>query len=304
MHIAYTERVYEGPGVSPLEEIEMKSLTQRAGVKSKMYIKEISEQVMSIGQPKLAVNYFSGTVNFGDLLNISIIEEILSVKVVKSNGNFRNHLLGIGSVLELANNRSTIWGSGFMFEDGQMRGRPPHILALRGQLTLRKMERQLNEKLKVPLGDPGYLYPSIFGCKANLQSGKVGVLPHYSDLAHQSLLGPLPDDFLLIDPMRSPKAVLADMCKCSCIITSSLHGCILGDALGLRVKRLKFFGTLDRSDFKYHDYETTLKNADTFFMVKDVEDIFSASQNAKIRESQIDTKSLLDALLVNIDVLR
>lgn len=277
----------------------MRKIIQKVSVKSDMYLKEFSDHISSIGQPKLPVNYFSGTVNFGDLLNIDLIEKILSVKVVKSNGKFRDHLLGIGSVLELANSRSTIWGSGFMFEDGRVRSRPAKILALRGQLSLSKVEKEFGEKLYVPLGDPGFLYPSIFGCEADLASDKVGILPHYSDLNHSSIIGPLPDNFTVIDPRRLPAAVLADMAKCSCIISSSLHGCILGDALGVRVKRLRFVGSRDRGDFKYLDYETTLTKPDTVSFIDTFSDIATAVDLATTRESTIQKQALIDALVVN-----
>jgi hypothetical protein len=121
------------------------------------------------------------------------------------------------------------------------------IRALRGELT----RRALNENSKhsigdVPLGDPGILAPALYEL-APRQAHRLGVVPHYIDSR------PFGYADVVIDVTAPPHEVIYEISKCSYIMSSSLHGLIVAQALGIPAMRLPYHKVIG-GDLKWVDY--------------------------------------------------
>lgn len=67
-----------------------------------------------------------------------------------------------------------------------------------------------------------------------------------------------PNDILLIDVDRSANEVVHDIARCNMIASSSLHGLIVADSLGLPSIWLKLSDDVAGDGFKFHDYSSAL----------------------------------------------
>ncbi len=99
----------------------------------------------------LYINYYPSK-NFGDALNPILVKWLL--KSMKKNYNVVRYdgieippkekipsepiYMAVGSILSWANEKNIVWGSGFISEDSELKGRPKKILAVRGPLTRQK----------------------------------------------------------------------------------------------------------------------------------------------------------------------
>lgn len=61
----------------------------------------------------LPVFYYNLYPNWGDYVGPYLVDAYTRKKVVKSYFGLRKHLISVGSILEQANSRSVVWGSGF-----------------------------------------------------------------------------------------------------------------------------------------------------------------------------------------------
>lgn len=100
--------------------------------------------------------------------------------------------------------------------------------------------KYLREIPPISIGDPGLLYPILIN-KENYSSVRydLGVVLHYFDVNEwQSRLreqfNKLGLKIKFINVMSSdPLNVLREIRQCDAIISSSLHGCIVADAMGI-----------------------------------------------------------------------
>ncbi|HFU75183.1 MAG TPA: hypothetical protein ENK66_02955, partial [Arcobacter sp.] len=75
--------------------------------------------------------------NFGDILNPLFINKLSGKKIIWINPKFyryKNYLV-IGSILDRVNKYSTVWGAGFISEDGECPEKPAKVCAVRGPLS-------------------------------------------------------------------------------------------------------------------------------------------------------------------------
>lgn len=157
-----------------------------------------------------------------------------------------------------------VWGSGFLFpvEAGERRIpiRRPHVLALRGELTRREMLRHglLDARTDIVLGDPGVFMPEVLGVVPERRFGR-GVVLHayYWQTGQSAQFAKEHPEIRLIDPRRSPLEVVRDIASCSEIFSTSLHGLVAADALGIPNRWVALetsFVDARRNRFKFEDY--------------------------------------------------
>lgn len=193
-----------------------------------------------------------GVANFGDELGPDILRR-LGHKVVRAQPQAAEVAV-CGSILEkltVAPRGCIVAGVGSMH--GGLKPLPNikhlDVRALRGEMTRRAWNEAGKHELgDVPLGDPGILAPALYDL-APRQAHRLGVVPHYID----SRTFPYAD--VVIDVTAPPHEVIYEISKCSRILTSSLHGLIVAESLGIPAMRLPYHKVIG-GDFKWVDYVT------------------------------------------------
>ncbi|WP_406657768.1 polysaccharide pyruvyl transferase family protein [Methanolobus sp. ZRKC2] len=244
----------------------------------------------------------AGKDNWGDALNPFLVEYISGKKPLKSDCFFPSLKINptysvIGSILEKASNKEKliIWGSGFLYETGQLNKEPLKIAAVRGPLTRNII---LNQGIECPeiYGDPALLLPRYYFPKRT-KKYKLGVIPHHID-QDNSLIDNFRSnkDVLIIDILGDIHEFVDDICSCENVASSSLHGLIAADSYGVPSVWIKLSDKILGDGFKFRDYYLSIKKEDVSPMIIDesttVENICAKAQKNMI---QLDLDKLLDS---------
>ena len=145
----------------------------------------------------------------------------------------------VGSTLADVDDHSILCGASAISEDQQAQGKPLKVLSVRGPLT---REILLKQGIDCPpvYGDPVMLLPLFYTPKKRTVRYKIGLIPHYVDkdtAGVKQLL--LSSEVHLIDILLPPNGLLwtsierywkewiDELCSCSVVVSSSLHGLIL-----------------------------------------------------------------------------
>jgi hypothetical protein len=151
----------------------------------------------------------------------------------------------------------TILGSGKLFENGIV---PPHatIRALRGPLSAK------NVPGNCVLGDPGLLADELV--RIDTKRFDLCIVPHWSEslpdfkgrrLATDDRFTRYPN--VVVDSTADPLDIIATIAQSAKVVTSSLHGLILADALNIP---RRFENTADwkneGADFKVRDHNAAV----------------------------------------------
>jgi len=156
-------------------------------------------------------------------------------------------LLSIGSVLHFARDGDIVWGSGV---NGKVSGdaisaSDLDVRAIRGPLTAGAL-RDRGISTPEVFGDPGLLAPSLFGVTRDaLPTIEITSLPNLHDL--RSWRG-APG---MLSPRNDYLAVMRTIASSRHLVTSSLHGIVIADALGVPVSPVR---PTAEAMFKYEDY--------------------------------------------------
>ena len=204
--------------------------------------------------------------NFGDLLTPALLYSydytpIHSTNFVPSESSHNLPIVkfvGVGSILHQVhpNYSGIILGTGFIREEQQMIFPNAKILAVRGELTKERIQCREN----IVLGDPGLLAYRFFKTKP-AKKHLMGIVPNHMEMLDlKNLLKQKKYDSRLkfINPMRSLNTVLRDIVRCEYIVSSSLHGLIIADALGIPNAWLKLTDKVIGGAFKFNDYYSAL----------------------------------------------
>ncbi|KKB82376.1 hypothetical protein VW29_16270 [Devosia limi DSM 17137] len=213
--------------------------------------------------PTVALSYWvpdgpEKPVNFGDELSRSIVELMLARRgaTLLDSAPAQRQLLSIGSVLHMAREGATIWGTGLhgTMSACEHRYRSLDIRAVRGPVTQRFL-RQRGIDAPSVFGDPALLLPVLTG-KRFTPSGEhaVGFVPNLHDMEFLRTSGMRErhPDIVVIDPLRSWNTVVSEIARCQLIIASSLHGLVTAEALGIPARYVRL--TEHEAKLKYYDY--------------------------------------------------
>jgi pyruvyltransferase len=201
-----------------------------------------------------------GVGNFGDIASRDIVERVSGSRTRNARVNERK-LIAVGSVAHVSRPGDVIWGSGVK---GTKRQLDPgmaevDVRAVRGPLSadaLRTAGADLSRVTEV--FDPGCLMPKLFAeemaafnPELNASKGPVRIIPHYrDDLLMRRSDARWAESFLTVD--CTPLDMLLAMLGAEAIISSSLHGLIFAESLGLPAYWLRSVGGED--SFKFYDY--------------------------------------------------
>ncbi len=195
-----------------------------------------------------------GFSNFGDALSEALTERILGhkVRVVESPICNERKLLGMGSILNYAQENDVIWGTG-------VNGKTPmsayaftnlDVRAVRGPLTRKFL---LDRGIACPevYGDPTLLLPLLFPefTKNPNPSKEYIVIPHYSD-------EPLfLSEFSTVSVKEPWDQVVNKILDSKFVISSALSGVIVAEAFGISARLLIIENANNTENlFKYQDY--------------------------------------------------
>lgn len=184
--------------------------------------------------------------NFGDQLTPVLLEHF-RIPCTWS-GPARANLVVCGSILSKLPNgwTGTILGTGFI-RAGMHRSFPTaRVLAVRGKLTRGACKMPLS----TPLGDPGLLVPDLTPTE---RGDTVAVLPHFVDHA----LAKRHPEATVLDIRTEPRLLIRQIAACSLVYTSTLHGLIAADALGVP-HVLEPHGQVTGGLYKFLDYGSAL----------------------------------------------
>ena len=160
--------------------------------------------------------------------------------------------------------RPVYWGCGVLDEKQKLKTRPLKVLAVRGPNSVRYL--RANGVLDTPkvFGDPGILFPGLYADVITDAQPKypIGLIPHFMDKRRLDA-AKLPSWVKLISVAgRDAKHVIHDMLDCGVIVSSSLHGIIAADALGIPSVHMivgdKVVGGTVTDRFKFDDYELSI----------------------------------------------
>ncbi|MDR0979819.1 MAG: polysaccharide pyruvyl transferase family protein [Candidatus Nomurabacteria bacterium] len=208
----------------------------------------------------LKVFYFKS--NFGDLLTPYLLESFFpnfTTEHIMPAAIAQADFFGVGSIMEWALSAKqplTIWGSGLMLPDSQFHRQPNHqILAVRGRLTADRLG------WTGVIGDPGLLVSRLLAPTAKRY--KYGFVPHYVDqktaIAQQISSLPNVKTIDVLNRHNLPdklfcEQVLAECAACEAILSSSLHGLIIADALNIPNAHLLLSDGVYGDSYKFRDY--------------------------------------------------
>jgi hypothetical protein len=212
--------------------------------------------------------------NFGDEITVPILERLFSIEAVKVDTH-QAELLGAGSILQihaqmapprpasprrlwrwLQTSRTLhVWGTGLIRQDAPVEWPQEMIVcATRGALSADALDAD------VPHGDPGILASLLLERRPAKRAG-VGLVPHYVDM-EDLRMADLPHGWTIIDPRQPVHAVIEAIAAAELVVSSSLHGLIVADSLGIPCIWAKTAERLAGSpDFKFRDHATARRRS-------------------------------------------
>lgn len=201
---------------------------------------------------RLAAYWWNRLINAGDLVTPALLNDLGFTPVWEAPG--RADAVAAGSILEHIpdNYAGCIIGAGFISAESRRQFSRAKMLAVRGRLTLDRTGAPADTRL----GDPGLLTGRMLKTPMEKQY-ELGLVPHYTDFYDERirlLCRRLGKKVKLIDLRRPPAAVLADLSACRAILSSSLHGLIFADGLGISSVWLVLSEKLSGGRFKFDDY--------------------------------------------------
>lgn len=191
--------------------------------------------------------------NLGDELSPMIVE-LVSRRRVKWASPEECELAAIGSIMEmlLRADRAEpiiVWGSGFMGDGPTLRHTAVRAAALRGPYSAAR----LGIEGDLPLGDPGLLAGELLSHRPSKKRA-IGIVPHFVDLDLPIIEAWNTDPGAVISPRMPVIDFLEAVASCDLILSSSLHGLVVADALGVPNHWVQLSGSVWGNGFKFRDH--------------------------------------------------
>lgn len=222
-------------------------------------IKEFAD-LKEFGSKAIPVNYYARHNNWGDQVNPYLISKMSNKPVRKTQLKNTKHMAGIGSVITTANEKSIIWGSGFISKDIKLKVSKIDVRAVRGYLTKARLENEYNISGDFALGDPVVLIKEFYNPKVT-RIKKIGIVAHYKDKELPIIKKLIKLGCGLINIQSdSIESFIDDILQYEYVFSSSLHGLIVADTYGIPNARLVFSDMVAGGDFKFLDYYSTTDN--------------------------------------------
>lgn len=205
--------------------------------------------------------------NFGDLLSKAVVE-LMSGRPAAWASPAEADLCAIGSLFGLIHKRLAqkprpadrrkliVWGSGCMKPEPREILRNMTVVAVRGPITA----TLLGLRSDIPMGDPGLFAADLLDTEST-KDDVIGIVPHHELAADPRLRDLVKQEaaLRLIDVRtKDPIAVIRQIASCRFILSSSLHGLIVADSLGIPNEWLDPTGNHQCPELKFHDYAASI----------------------------------------------
>jgi len=205
---------------------------------------------------KIKTFFLSEGGNWGDNFAPFLFSKLYDIELVQADAE-NSDLVATGSLIRgLPQGTYTghVLGTGLMDwllpEPFDLSNANVHML--RGKLT--REHCKLPTKEEPPLGDLGIL---AYKFAPPLQPEfKLGILPHYVEKNHRQVMYWQKKGAHVIDIQSGMQNVIDEVCRCEKLVTSSLHGLVLADSLGIpnHLVVLHDSWIWGRCGFKFQDY--------------------------------------------------
>lgn len=241
--------------------------------------------------------------NFGDILS-PLIVSLLSKHQIKHS--FASHkLLAIGSIFFALRDHDYVWGSGFLNPSHIIfanRCRDVKYLAVRGPQT-RQLLIKNGIECPTVYGDPAVLLPHLV--KNDIpKRHKVGIISHYSHYVELSHRYSQDNSVKIINLEQPVEIVMRELLSCEIILSTSLHGVIIGEAYGIPTLMLVNNQPLHGNIFKFTDYFNSTDREVTFANIAQLNSINKLADLALQKERpKFDPKPLLNAFPLDTSII-
>ena len=162
---------------------------------------------------------------------------------------------------------------------------PQEIRAVRGPRTF---DRYRDFAIECPsvFGDPAILLPRFLEATITMRSGRVGVVPHYTEIRDvremiRGLAG-----LILIDVRYSINDFVEAVTSCECVVSSSLHGVIIAHAYGIPARHIIVTDRLSGDGVKFQDYYESLGMTHRSTPVSEGKDLIAAAHHVDIPDQR------------------
>lgn len=190
--------------------------------------------------------------NFGDVLGPRLLEHFTNKEPVWTSAA-DSKLVMIGSIAEHLPQKYTGTVAGIGFANRKNKRKidlsNAKVLGLRGELSFKAS----GLRDRPVLGDPGLVASDLLN-ESVKPIHEIGVIGHFK---HTNIRVPI--DAVKIDITWPIDEVILATSRCKSIITSSLHGLILADSLGIPRKWVTFNG-IQADGNKFYDYFTSIND--------------------------------------------
>lgn len=243
--------------------------------------------------------YFNSIINFGDLLTVYILNFFTSDKLLRfihSGTKQQADLVGIGSLLQSMpqNFKGHIWTSGSLRSRKHKKKYTNIVWGVRGPLTKQVYVQQTIAP--VCYGDGGLLL-GFMHQKDKTPRYMLGIVPHYVDEEYVRKQCKTNNNIIIISTKQDPEAFMTQLKQCKCIISSSLHGIIAADALGIPNRRFitdtstKIIG----ANWKFNDYYAALQETSKppLYLKQLTEILFWAAKTSTISDTHPRRKKII-----------
>ena len=198
--------------------------------------------------------------NFGDAISIPIVRGLVgqgtNIEPYFSSSPELRRLSAVGSTSHLITGNCDIWGSGSLTGgDCDPKAKSIRVWIARGPLSREAFKKAGWEVNTDEVCDAGVLAPFLWRetlCMDNRLP--VGVMPHFMDDASipRALSYFMGNGLMYIHPIgHYPDTIARRISACSILVTSSLHGAVFAEAIGIPVV---LFPGMKGTKFKYEDY--------------------------------------------------
>lgn len=179
-------------------------------------------------------------------------------------------LAAAGSIAEIAlrarrQGPVRLWGTGFLRAGPAWEGAQVRASAVRGPGSAARLglvpESSGGTHRGVVLGDPGLLAGRLLEGPVR-RCHAIGVVPHYVDLEEPMVRAWRASAHRVISPLLEPRAYVRAIAECESILSSSLHGLIVADALGIPNRWVRLSDRVLGDGFKFRDHFGSLGRTD------------------------------------------
>lgn len=208
----------------------------------------------------MALAWFDKGSNFGDQLSPAVMAHYTRHKPLWVSPDFEGKVIAIGSIAAYMRPNDIVLGAGSIRPERRTLPRGVRVLAVRGPMTAELLGLSPDA---VRLGDPGALAPEAFGISRDPDATHIGLIPHLEDRGAVRALLNSPRvrssvkdtaHLRVIDLSSSPRSVVSSIASSRVCLSSSLHGLVVAEALGVPAVWVSVSDRITGGTFKFLDY--------------------------------------------------